>query len=329
MAYLMDSINQTAAVFAAKPSVPPELREYQNLARRLEGTPRYLLDAKATRTAVELNLGRPKVLLAALRNLRIPYPRLWVEWDDSDRQRLRARFDEPQSYAELRPMPNRVGFLLDTDIGGHHGTATWVWSTRKLLDIPNVGAIQPYFDLDRRFELPPERVEGLSKGNIAKLWLDNPIQLEALFDIWRTAQHRPSDWGQIYLAWMKNDPLATALSYADVVGEYMMIWAVLLLLTASRPVVDLVPIDLGRLNKRRHKRAEPPLLDYTQVTLRLAPPDPQYNPVIRGPLGYSRKSPRVHLVSSYLARRGDKHYIVQPYFRGQGQLISRHVHVQG
>jgi hypothetical protein len=345
MAYLMDAMSQTAAALARHGPMPPELATFADLAARLEGAPRYLLDGNATRTAVELNLGRPKVLLEAMRHLRIPYPRLWVEWDDADRQRLREKFDEPMHYAELRPMPGRVGFLLEADPGGRAGTATWAWTTKQTGDVatrlpsgidvtmlagmPNVGAVQPFFDLDRTFALSAERVEGLLGGNLAKLWLDNPVQLEALFNIWRTCEHRPSAWGRHYFAVLGNDPLAMALSYADVVGEYIMIWAIMLLLTASRPVVDLVPIDIDRLNKRRVKRGQPPLLDYTQVTLRLTPPDPQYNPVIRGPLGYSRKSPRVHLVSSYLARRGDKHWIVRPYFRGTGEVIHRRVTVKG
>jgi hypothetical protein len=346
--YLMDSITHTAAMLARQKMVPRELEIYGDLAERLKGVPRYLLDAKATRTAVELNLGRPKVLLEAMCNLHIPYPKLWVEWDDADRQALRAKFDEPMSYPELRPMPSRVGFLVETAPDGRTGTATWAWTptvetaardqrlqlddgrdARMQFAIANIGAVQPYFDLDRRFEMAPEGVEGLLKGNLARQWLDNPVQLAALFDIWRTCDHRPSEWGERYLAALGNDQLATALSYADVVGEYIMIWAVLLLLTASRPIVDLVPIDLGRLNRRRTKRGETALLDYTQVTLRLSAPDPQYNPVIRGALGYARKSPRIHLVSSYLARRGDKHWIVQPYMRGKGEVIHRRIYVKG
>jgi len=345
----MDAIGQTAARIAAEPRKLPDkvLLCYDDLAKRLIGTPRYLLDGNATRTAVELNLGRPKVMLEAMRHLRIPYPRLWVEWDDADRQKLRAKFDEPLSYAELRPMPGRVGFLLEAEPGGRRGTATWAWTSahpsadkpQHLLDsgatavmnttIPNIGAVQPYFDLDQVFDMSPARFEGLFKGNLARLWHDNPVQLQALLDIWRTCDHRPSEWGQLYFDALGHDPLMRALADADVIGEYIMIWAVLLLLTASRPIVDLVPIDLGRLNKRRLKAKQVPLLDHTRVTLRLQPPDPRYNPVIRGPLGYSRKSPRVHLVSSYLARRGDKHWVCRPYMRGSGDVIYRRINVKG
>src|SRR4051812_5557064 len=166
--YLMDSICQTAALIGGARRNDPVLGGYADLAARLQGAPRFLLDAKATRTVVELNLGRPKVTVEAMAHVRVPYPRVWVEWDDADRQQLREKFDGPLAFAELRPMPGRVGFLLECEPGGRAGTATWAWTpgpgpNQQKIDgqvIPNLGAIQAYFDLDRRFELSPERVEG-------------------------------------------------------------------------------------------------------------------------------------------------------------------------
>jgi hypothetical protein len=347
--YLMDRISQMAGLiaarggggwgftpaaaqtFAAKPlsdgGGDDLLRGLTDLAERLHGAPRFILDPTATRTMVELNLGRPKVTFDALEHIRVPYSKMWVEWDDGDRAALRNKFDRPLTHAELRPMPGRVGFLLEAEKGGRAGTATWAWTTPQSEDYPNIGAVQPYFDLDQHFSMPPERVEALLKGNLAELWLDNPVQLKALFDIWSTAVHRPSPWGEVYFRALGNNPLAVSLSYADTVGEYIAIWAIVLMLTTSRPVVDLKPVDLSRLNKQRAKRREPALLDHTRVALRLTPQE--HRPIMRGEAGFGRKSPRVHLVSRYLAHRGDKHWLVEPYFRGKGKTISRHVHVKG
>jgi hypothetical protein len=341
---LMDSITELAARIEAKAVRPtltdagaaafgtanldPIMQGVPALRDKLVGTPRFLLGADATRTMVELNLGRPKVMFEAMRHLVIPYPRMWVEWDDADRQRLRDRFPwENLSYKELRPLPGRVGFLLEAEPGGRTGTATWVWNTPSggAEGWPSIGAVQPYFDLDRKFALSPLRVEGLMNGNLARLWLDNPVQLDALFDIWGTCRHEPSEWGKHYFAAL-DDPLAIALSYGDVVGEYITIWAILLMLTSARKTVELRPVDRGKLNKARAKKREPLLLDHTQVILHIDPHLRQAQ--IRQPLSYQRKSPRVHLVSSYLNRRGTKYWIVQPFLRGSGETIHRVTRVQ-
>jgi hypothetical protein len=162
-------------------------------------------------------------------------------------------------------------------------------------------------------------------NNLARLWQDNEVQYAAFQSIWRTAYHAPSAWGEGFLRGRPQEFVANCV--ADVYGEYIMVWSIMMLLTASRPIVDYRHVDPVRLNKARRRRDEVPLYSHTQVTLHLDKHSGRLLP--RAPLGYTRKSPRVHLVSSYLARRGDKHWIVQPYWRGQGETISRHIHVRG
>lgn len=342
---LMDSVADTAAA-VAKIRPDPLTDIFPDLERRLAGAPRFLFDEGATRTMVELTLGRPKVLREAMVNLVIPWPRLWVEWPEAAREGLRRRFMVDAYEKPGRPIPQRVGFLVECDgegrdWTGRRGRLTWLWAGGGGIAVPNVGPIEARFDLDARFATAgkgffPAVGNGRLGGgnnlsamtnNLWNIWADNPAQRAALEGIWGTAEHLPSTWGSYYLRGMGAWDLANCL--ADVFGEYITAWAALLLLTASRPIVDLAPVDVGRLNKRRRQRGETPLLDYTHVTLHLSPPDPQFNPVVRGPLGYVRKSPRVHLVSSYLARRGDKHWIVRPYMRGRGETVTRRVSVKG
>ncbi len=286
MTYLMDTINQAAERIRAARMVPTTqmMAAYADLGDRLQGTPRFLLDARACQMAVELNMGRPKVLREAMRYARVPYRRMWIEWNDADRQALRDKFSDEMEFAELRPMPGRIGVLLEADEAGRRGTAIWV---------------------------------------------DNPIQLEAFFDIWQTCEHKLAAWGPQYLTQFSDPQLAYALSRSDVVGEYIMLWCILLMLTASRPVVRYDAIDLGKVNKHRAKKRETPLLDHTRVTLNLAPHVER--PVLRA--SYQHKSPRIHMVSSFLTtrhtREGTRHMIIQPYWRGQGEVIHRQVHVRG
>ncbi len=131
--YLMDAIVETAAAVRRMGSETwPLLRLFPILADQLHGAPRLLFDRAAIATAVELTLGRPKVLVEALAHLRIPYPRLWVEWEEVGRARLRERFLETPDPE--RPIPARLGFLLECDAAtGRQASAVNVRSWRCLL----------------------------------------------------------------------------------------------------------------------------------------------------------------------------------------------------
>jgi hypothetical protein len=276
--YLMDGLAEMARNIKSKAEtpglkwLPPKaLSIYSELTDRLVGTPRFLFDKNAISTAVELTLGRPKVMLEAMLNCRIPYTKLWVEWDESGREELRRRF---AGYIGAdRPLPDRVGFLLECDSNGRKGQAIWVWSA--LHDpTPNIGAFAPFFDLDSRFKQPPNREAGVLAGNVAQQWINNPVQQQAYLEIWRTAEHKPEgDWAVEHLIHLLKrqgeEGLANAMS--DVYGEYIQMWACLLLLTSSRKIVDYTPVSMTRLNKQRVKQHKIPRLDHTLVTLYLDP----------------------------------------------------------
>lgn len=313
----------------------PLLKIFPVMDRKLKGTPRYLLDEHAIHTAVELTLGRPKVLLEAMRHLRVPYPRIWVEWPESGRAKLRETFGDQGYVGPDRPLPKRLGFFLEcTDDSGRRGQVTWAWTSpeHEVMsgNFPNIGAISPFFDLNARLDQPAERIEGFLRGNLARMWKDNPIQLEALFDIWRTAQHGPSEWGFEYCSILEQQGVLKQhlpMMWADVYGEYIIIWSILLLLTASRPTIEYHEVNRSRINKLRAKRKQSLLWDHTEVTMRLG--QQHTTGQRRQPLGYQRKSPRIHVVASYLNRRGDKHWITTPFLRGSGDIIHRQINVKG
>jgi hypothetical protein len=336
--YLMDHILDT--VYQAKKrrliknsviSIFPELEE------KLKGCPRFLFDDSAIHTAVELTLGRPKVLREAMAHLTIPYTKMWVEWLESGREKLRKTFSIDAFEHPNRPLPTRLGFLLETDGSGRKGVVTWVWSNHfiKKGEPPNVGPISAFFDLDFDYSsLTGSRTrQSFLDANLAHIWKNNKIQLDALLSIWDTGYHRPSEWGKKFLEvpfpgspYGYNNERVEHF-YADVYGEYIMIWSCLMLLTSSRKIIDLEEVDMSNLNKIRRRMDKPQKLDHTIVSLHL-------NENVRihtqgMPLGYLRKSPRIHMVGSYLNRRGDKHWIVQPFWRGEGEVISRHVKVKG
>jgi hypothetical protein len=336
----MDEIAETARqVIDIKQSNHPTMSIYPIIYKELQGCPRFIFDDAAIETAVELTLGRPKILLEAMKNLKIPYPKLWIEWPESGRERLREIFTINEKTIDPgRPLPSKVGFLLETDANGRKGVVYWAWNipedkiTKEIkFNPPNICPISPYFDLDKDFPQDKATLSSFITANLCNLWKDNDIQQEALLGIWRTANHVPSHWGQTYLTSIcgnNKEKWFHALNnfYADVYGEYIMIWSILLLLTSSKKIIEEVGVDLSHLNKARTKRNQVPKFNYTKINMYIDK-SAQHVKFIKGPLGYTRKSPRIHLVSSYLGRRGDKHWVVQPFWRGEGEVISRHVHV--
>jgi hypothetical protein len=328
--YLMDSIvNIAHQVRQRKGEDHPVVSIFIELENKLQGCPRFLFDDNAIHTAVELTLGRPKVLREAMEHLTIPYTKLWVEWKESGRQKLRETFggdDDPVNAA--RPLPNRIGFLLETDKKGRSGQVTWGWNNNFIKDDdpPNICPISAFFDLDGNYDQVDSNVNFL-KANLARMWNGNSIQTEALLSIWRTSLHKPSEYGHKYLSYFRHTSYEVNNFYADIYGEYIMIWSCLMLLTSSKKILDYEEVNLSKLNKARVKKGEAPKLDYTRASLYINKEVYIHQKGV--PLGFDRKSPRIHMVSSYLGRRGNKHWIVQPYWRGKGEMISRHIHVKG
>lgn len=310
----------------------PTLRLYCRLAEKLNPAhgpipPRYVLDKNATMIATELSLGRPKVLNDIVHRTIVPYSQMWVEWEDSARKILRERFRQHEMLDIIRPYPARMGFFIETDPKNlRRGKVTWAWSAKdNAVDLPNVSPVTAHFDLDADLGLDPQlRQHPLT---IAEPWRDNPEQYTALHKIWHTVRHHFEEQAYPFaLTQFDRD-----LIYADVVGEYLMVFLVLLLLTSARKAVELRPVDLSRLNKARAKAKKTALLNHHIVHLYYGDRNQKSTPVMaRGPLGYSRKSPRVHLVSSYPAVRAGKPTIVMGHPRGYGSSgVSRTTHVHG
>jgi hypothetical protein len=330
--YLMDHIIEIAhEVRKRKATNHPVMGCYPDLEDKLLGCPRFLFDDNSIHTAVEITLGRPKVLREIMQHIRIPYRRMWIEWPESGRQKLRETFGTADDPIESfhRPLPTRIGFLLESDETGRKGSATWAWTNTHITDNdpPNVCPISPYFDLDGYFKQSQVREQNFLKANLARIWLGNQIQERALVSIWETAQHAPNEWGFKYLKYAKSDSWQINNFYADVYGEYIMIWAIMILITSSRKILNYETVDNTKWNKVRTKQGKAPRLDHTKTTLYINKEVQIHQKGV--PLGFIRKSPRVHMVQSYPNHRGDKHWVVQPFSRGKGEVISRHIKVKG
>lgn len=336
MSYLMDDIAKAAIQIVGPNRSHPILSVFPELNEDIAASPRFLLTEQTIMAATEIAMSRPKVILDSLEHCRVPFDSMWVEWPD--KQRCKHLSEALGSYLETpdRPVPPRLGFYLTADKGGRSGRLTWVWSSPEHVrsiemdGFANVGCIYVQFNFDERIPQPEFIQASMVTNQLFEYWKDNPVQQQALYRIWETSRHVPSKWGERYLDWVekRGDTDMTAFlgnCYADVYGEYITFITVILLLTASRRAVEYKPVDRSKINKVRTAKKEAPLFDHNEVVMHVVRPK---EGVHRGPLSFTRKSPRIHLVSRYLARRGDKHWIVEPYFRGDGAYKPRTVHVK-
>lgn len=164
---LMDCIAATAAMIPPG-RMNPVLQVFPDLVERMQSAPRYLLDRNAIEASIELGLGRPTILRAALEHVRVPYQRMWCEWQESDRSALRDKIGE-QFKDPVRPLPVRLGFLIEADRGGRRGEITWAWTSPASDTIPNIAPIAAYFDLDADIPQSAERIEAFKRSNLAAL----------------------------------------------------------------------------------------------------------------------------------------------------------------
>lgn len=312
----------------------PEIPELNGGHRCTDPPPaRFVFDENSIRTATELTLGRPKVYRQVMANSRVPYPAVWFEWEDAGRAKLREKFKQSDELTAIRPIPERFGFFIESGANYddsqprnyRRGKITWAWTQKTdfptdlpfLNDIPNISGITSHFDLD--MDMPIDFIERYPL-QLARLWKDNPVQHEEFRSIWRSVRQEVNEPAIAPMVQSHRDPkmreFARALLFADVVGEYIMSWACLMVLSAARNRkpqsggVEIRSVDMSRLNKNRSRKGNLSLLDHRTVHI----VKPQYTPQqMRAPLDYSRKSPHIHLVSCYLSVNGN---LVFPYTRG-------------
>jgi hypothetical protein len=131
---LMDAISRAAGTGSLR-------YVFSDITERMQLTPRYLLDDSVVQASTEIGLSRPSVLREAMRHLRIPYPRLWVEWPETGRSTLRQRL-AVKTNDPLKPIPERLGFLLESD--GRRGRVSWAWALPPHPGYPVDVCLSPY-----------------------------------------------------------------------------------------------------------------------------------------------------------------------------------------
>lgn len=256
-----------------------------------------LLAACATRFVLEPDVAvfartvvseQPELLAQSIDLLRMPDALTWLEWTE-------PAWNSASSF--------RVGLLVESDSQGRSGTITLIYEGQG--SGPAVSPASFVFDFDAC-------LSGKGDGVNFQMSHDS-LNLASLFESIQGCVHPAwakkwrAEGGDLHVA-RETQKLAQCLWMAPAI-----LCAFCLLLGASSQF-EQREMRHWALNRRREKRNKPPLLDHTEVTLRL------FAPASAAGGGYGEPSDerrvRAHHVRGHLVRRGDTVFWRRPHLRG-------------
>jgi hypothetical protein len=287
---------------------------------------RYVLADDLTRACAELAFADGDRLVGCLDLIRIPAPRLWIEWNDAVHQEVIARCGVV-ARGDPDACGRRVGLLLEATPCGRAAVARTFWSAREAgEDCAEVSPLEIHIHLDEKFE-PAAETTGIFAGAYARLMDAHTPSAGDLLD--RVRFRFDHKWSQYYeVAAPDANTRSTVMrnSLAAVAHDVPLLLAFFLLLNAkgaTRPV----PVLRSTLNRKRLARDRAPLLDHIEVHASLPPESPARNDA-NDDMARARRPPRLHHVRGHLVRREDRVFWRTPHLRGnalQGVVRSRTV----
>jgi hypothetical protein len=298
-----------------------------DFAQRIVQCPqRYVLADDLTRACAELAFADGDRLVGCLDLIRIPAPRLWIEWNDAVHQEVIARCGVV-ARGDPEACGRRVGLLLEATPCGRAAVARTFWSAWEAgKNCAQVSPLEIHIHLDERFE-PATDARGIFAGAYARLMDAHTPSAGDLLD--RVRFRFDHKWSQYYeVAAPDAHTRATVMrnSLAAVAHDVPVLLAFFLLLNAkgaTRPV----PVMRSTLNRKRLARDRAPLLDHIEVHASLPSDSPARNGANEDMAG-ARRPPRLHHVRGHLVRREDRVFWRTPHLRGnalQGTVRSRTV----
>lgn len=326
---LLDLVAQYRNPFVITPpgsAEPMAMSGPGDFAGRLAGCPlRYVVADNLTRASAELAFSDGDRLAACLDLLRIPAPSLWVEWSDAIHQEVICQCGIV-TQRDVDAGGRRVGLLLEASPSGRSAVARTFWSVVNSAGEDDVvlSPLETHIDFDERFEPAMSAIEMLS-GEFASVFCDEPGVAELLE---RVRFRFDESWSQYYRVYTVDTPTRESVArscLAAVAHDIPLLLGFFLFLNANG-ATRAIPIERDRLNRKRHGKDRPPLLDHLEVHASL--------PALSSEAGdehlvqFTRRPPRLHHVRGHLVRRDDRVFWRTPHLRGsarQGVVRSRTV----
>ncbi len=305
------------------PAAPFTVSGPGSFAAQVAGCPlRFVLGDDLTRASAELAFANGARLAGCLDVLRIPAPRLWVEWNDAVHQKV---IHETQMTSGCETVSGRrVGVLLQGTRDGYGAVARTFWDggTAESGEV-TLSPLETHIDL--RGEFTETSDQHFLSGGFLGLRQPDSSAMTALLDHVRF-RFDPA-WAGYYREAATDLAAQREVvrgSLAAVSWDPPLLLAFFLLLCA-KDATHSIPVSRATINRKRLARGHAPLLDHIEVHASLdrlrdsGPADLD---------GVGRRSPRLHHVRGHLVRRDSHVFWRLPHLRGnasRGLVRSRTV----
>ena len=276
---------------------------------------RYVLHDDVTKLCTELAFEDDTLLGSSIELLRVPAPKLWIEFVESARHNVFSNLGLLNDKA-ASSSHQRVGLFITSDERGRNGYVEVCWENGDGLS-PDVAPFVIEYNFDDEFFSKSGFVAnddaciGIDVGNIQSL---NPLFRHIRFRL-RTQWHRyykekaGSDIRYRELMLLLINPLLEDVPF----------FAMFCLLLMSKNALRQQAGDRSRLNRSRERRGRSPLLDHIELTMNLAPFESVPGDATNAEL---RASPRIHFVRGHLVRRGNAIFWRTSHMRGKPEIGS-------
>lgn len=279
---------------------------------------RYVLHDDVTATCARLAFADDTILGSSLELVRVPAPKLWVEFRRSARNDAFADVERLALGAEQNS-GQRIGILVTADEKGRAGTMQVCWEHPGGLSPELAPFIVEYDFSDASFSTSGSDDGGTCLGASIT---DFPA-IQPLYD--RVRFRLRPEWQRYYRQKAGGRAQYQSLLLAAVrpLLEDVPLVALLCLLLASGGAIRQVPVQRTQLNAARARRGRAALLDHVEVSMHLISEDTDGES-----RGEARSLPRLHFVRGHLVRRGGSIHWRIAHLRGNATcrpILSRTV----
>lgn len=326
-------------VMLQQPAFLRSLSMLTELGEVLPSDPLFILGDDVTYTAAQALISKPISIRDSLWALRVPYPKMWVEW--TEKARVEAISELGLVDENGLEVPTRFGFLVTSDETGRRGEIRYAWGHQSAINgqdfyaaVPDVSPLVIEYDFDR---MADENFNAaiaipMREGGYRNRWAnsdENSAALKQMDRAFSISQFDNAKWQAVEMA--RSGHKTAEQFFLDIVDDIkaeQLFFIVVMMLLTARNAVEERKESRAKINKSRIKKGESPLLDHIVTKMHIDAVDRTRDTAGGGTHGKRR----YHIVRGHFVVRGETIYWRRAHGRGAGSGLpgvkSRKIEVE-